>query len=215
MQRRKFIVIDGMDGSGKGTQLALLREALKDYPVYYTREPGGNGSDTAEFIRTVILKPESFNIAPVPLCDLFLFWASRAQHIEEVVEPKRAAGFHVLSDRYDSSTVAFQLYGEQKDFLTLFGSIRRAMPPTYWPDAYIILDLPAEVAYERRAKDAGQDKTRFDLKPIGYHARVRAGFRFFKDLVVDPNTVHLIDANRSPEAVHAEVTALVRSILDA
>jgi dTMP kinase len=158
-KRGKFIVIDGMDGSGKGTQLALLRSALKEFPVHYTREPGGNGSDTAEFLRKVILEPDSFAISPTPLCDFFLFFGSRAQHVEEVVEPKREVGMHVISDRYDSSTWAFQICGEDRaELKELFRSVRHGLSTAFQPDLYIFLDLPAEVAFERRKKDAPRTK---------------------------------------------------------
>lgn len=213
-KRGKFIVVDGMDGSGKGTQLSLLRGKLKDYPVHYTREPGGNGSDTAEFLRRVILEPKNFAITPNPFCDFFLFWASRVQHINDVVEPRRESGVHVISDRYDSSTWAFQIFGEQQNFRSLFHDIRYRLPDICRPDAYIFLDLPAEVAFERRSKDAGQTKSRFDLKPLEYHERVRHGFRQFKrEVVEDSSTVHLIDADRAPQVIHEEIASLVLAIL--
>jgi dTMP kinase len=213
--RGKFIVIDGMDGSGKGTQLALLRGALKDSPVHYTREPGGNGSDTAEFLRRVILEPSSFSIAPHPLCDFFLFWASRAQHVEEVVEPKRSAGFNVISDRYCTSTWAFQVWGENRqDWKSLFNAVLHSMSDAYFPDLYLFLDLPAEAAFERRKNDAAQEKTRFDLKPLDYHERVREGFRTFHELIPDQaSSVRIIDANRSKKAVHQDVVAAIKSAL--
>lgn len=220
VKRGKFIVIDGMDGSGKGTQLKLLQEALKGLPVHYTREPGGTGSDTAEFLRKVILEADSdelraYNINSVPLCDFFLFWASRAQHVEEVVEPKRKQGIHVISDRYDSSTLAFQIYGEQKDFRHLFQDVRRQVPPYFWPEAYIILDLPAEVAYERRRKDDEQKKTRFDLKPLEYHQEVRRGFGALQRVIGGSYSKgYLVDANRPVPDVFANVINLVRHTLE-
>lgn len=213
MPRGKFIVIDGMDGSGKGTQLALLRGRLSHLDIVYTREPGGNGVESAEFIRTLLLNPEKFNFTSNPLCDFFLFFASRALHIEQLVEPGRSHGKHVISDRYDSSTVAFQLYGEQKDFRNLFVQVRKSLPAYFLPDAYIILDLDPAVAFERRKKDMLQEKTRFDIKPLEYHERVRAGFRFMRQLVDDPETVHLLDADRPPETLHEELSSLVLKIL--
>lgn len=213
----KFAVVDGMDGSGKGTQLALLRGPLHDLDIHYTREPGGNGSPTAEFIRKVILEPHEFNIDPKAVCDFFLFWASRGQHVEEVVLPNLERGVHVLSDRYDSSTVAFQIYGEQRreGMEALFYAVRRAMPAYYRPHGYIILDLPAEVAYERRKADLVQSKTRFDLKPVEYHERVRQGFKDFAQWLrkSEPHTkVYLIDATHSREEVHRDVLAAVCDI---
>lgn len=211
-KRGKFIVFDGMDGSGKGTQIDLIKQKLPD--AFFTHEPGGKNSATAEFLRTVILEPEKFGIAPVPLCDFFLFWASRAQHVEEVVEPKRAAGIDVLSDRYDSSTMAFQIFGEKKKFAELLRQVRLSVPGYYWPEAYIFFDLPAEVAYERRKRDAEQAKTRFDVRPIEYHERVREGFRQFVAFVAGSySKAYIVDANRPPEAIHADVWAIVQKVL--
>lgn len=215
MPRGKFIVIDGMDGSGKGTQLSLLRGSLKHLDPVFTREPGGNGVESAEFIRTLLLSPEKFNFTSNPLCDFFLFFASRALHVEQLVEPMRESGRHVISDRYDSSTLAFQIFGEQQDFVSLFKEVRGTLPRHFLPDAYIILDLDPAVAYERRKKDAGQEKTRFDIKPLAYHERVRAGFRALRTMVDDPETVHILDANRTVQELHKQLSALVLAILTA
>ncbi len=213
MSRGKFIVIDGMDGSGKGTQLALLHSKLSHLDVVYTREPGGNGVESAEFIRSLLLNPDKFNFTSNPLCDFFLFFASRALHIEQLVEPMRSAGRHVITDRYDSSTLAFQLYGERQDFRQLFIQVRTNLPAYFMPDAYIILDLPPEVAYHRRAQDAAQEKSRFDLKPLEYHQSVREGFKMLRSMIELPETVHLLDANRPKEELHEELSSLVLKII--
>lgn len=213
MPRGKFIVIDGMDGSGKGTQLALLRGKLSHLDVVYTREPGGFEVESAEFIRTLLLNPEKFNFKSNPLCDFFLFFASRALHVEQLVEPMRTMGRHVISDRYDSSTLAFQLYGERQDFRRLFIEVRKSLPEYFLPDAYIILDLPPEVAYRRRAQDAAQSKTRFDEKPLEYHTSVREGFKMLSSMVEGNETVHFVDANRPKDEVHQELSSLVLGIL--
>lgn len=207
MKRGKFIVIDGMDGSGKGTQIKRIQEAVPKEHFVFTREPGG--TPKAEEIREMLLRQDG----PVsnPLCDFFLFWASRASHVEDLVAPSLAAGLHVLTDRYDSSTFAFQMYGEGRieSLKNLFFTIRSTLPPQYIPDAYIILDLPPEVAFERRRADAGQEKTRFDVKPLEYHTRVREGFAAFQNAV---SGVHLVDANRTPDEVHADVLRIITTV---
>jgi dTMP kinase len=203
-KRGKFIVIDGMDGSGKGTQVRLLQEKLAGRNVLFTREPGG--SPLGEEIREILLRTEGNPRGP--LADLFLFFASRASHVEDTVTPARERGMHVISDRYASSTYAFQAYGEEKrELLPLFdavmGSLDRAK---YWPDLYIFLDLPAETAYERRSKDAAQAKSGFDLKPLAYHERTRQGFKAFAETY---GPVQFVDASRTPEQIHADVWAAV------
>lgn len=211
--RGKFIVIDGMDGSGKGTQLALLRGVVKHLPVKFTREPGG--TPYAEEIREMLLRPAGLGPLSHPLCDLFLFWAARASHVESRIWPERDQGTHFVTDRYDSSTFAFQIYGERRfDYEQLFIKIREMVGHHFWPDAYIFLDLPAEVAYERRKKDLAQAQTRFDVKPIEYHEAVRNGFRDFEKIVsASAGKVFLVNANRPREDIQHELGELVLKIL--
>lgn len=204
-KRGKLIVIDGMDGSGKGTQVRLLQDALKGEAFVFTREPGG--TPRAEEIRTELLRQGGSPSNPT--CDFFLFWAARGSHVEDFVEPTRAQGTHVVTDRYDSSTFAFQIHGEQQSTLeTTFHAVRTSLPQYYLPDAYIILDLPASVAFERRKADSGQDKSKFDIKPIEYHERVRKGFLALKEFA----PVHFVDANRAPEVMHEDIVRLVREV---
>ncbi len=205
MKRGKFIVIDGMDGSGKGTQIRLLQGALPKDQFVFTREPGG--TPRAEEIRTDLLRQGG--TASNPVCDFFLFWAARGSHIEDLVEPTRAQGTHVITDRYDSSTFAFQIYGEERTTLEpVFHAVRKSLPPYFIPSAYVILDLPAQVAFERRKTDSGQDKSKFDVKPIVYHERVRTGFLALKEFA----PVHLVDASRTPEEMHTDIVRIVREI---
>ncbi|HVV15242.1 MAG TPA: dTMP kinase [Candidatus Paceibacterota bacterium] len=203
-KRGKFIVIDGMDGSGKGTQIKLLQERLADKGVLFTREPGG--SPLGEEIREILLRTEGNSRGP--LADLFLFFASRASHVEDTVTPARERGTHVISDRYASSTYAFQAYGEEKrELLPLFDAVMHSLDRAkYWPDLYLILDLPGEMAYERRRKDAAQAKSGFDLKPLAYHERTREGFKAFAKSY---GPVEFVDASRSPQEIHADIWNIV------
>jgi dTMP kinase len=203
----KLIVIDGMDGSGKGTQIKLIEERLKNSPVLFTREPGG--SPKAEEIRSSILKtggPKSNAV-----CDFFLFWAARGSHIEDVVTPARQKGKHVICDRFDSSTFAFQIYGEKHPWLrALFKKIRGSLPARYKPDLYIVLDLPPRVAYERRRKNAEQEKSKFDIQPLAYHTRVRNGFKKFAE---EFGHTRFVDANRTPQEIHKDVWGILKSMI--
>ena len=204
----KFIVIDGMDGSGKGTQLRLLQEKLVGKAGLFTREPGG--APRAEEIRQMILK--TGGTASNPVCDFFLFWAARGSHVQDVVAPALTAGTHVLCDRYDSSTYAFQIFGEQSpDWLRAqFKQIRAGLPKEYLPSMYVVLDLPAEVAFGRRKKDQEQEKSKFDIKPLEYHKRVREGFKQF---AVEFGSTKFVDANRTPEQMHEEIWGIVEKEL--
>lgn len=212
MTNGKFIVIDGMDGSGKGTQITLLRERLGEYPVIFTREPGGTSK--AEQIRKILLDPHS--PSSTPLCDFFLFWASRASHIQDLIVPKLREGISVISDRYDSSTFAFQIYGEnhlewEQIFVDVRNQLRTLIGERYVPDLYIFLDLDENEAYRRRAADQSQDKTRFDIQPLDYHRRVRNGFMTFAQ---NFGYCRIIDARLPIQEVHAQVWHHVSRQLD-
>lgn len=220
MKKGIFIVIDGMDGSGKSTQLELLKNKLDSTSVMFTREPGGIA--VAERIRSVLL---SKDLDSTMLTDIFLFCAARAAHMEKKVIPALQRGTHVITDRFDSSTFAYQLWAERareehEHGERMFQSIRQSFPPTWIPSAYIFFDLPAEIAFERRAEDAGQEKTRFDLKPLEYYKDIRAGYKAFgeKFSISGPCTngknIQFIDAHRSREVIHEELFSLVGKILN-
>jgi dTMP kinase len=203
-----FTVIDGMDGSGKSTQLRLLQEKLQGHNVLFTREPGG--SPRAEEIRHMVLQSDGTQSNAV--CDFFLFLAARGSHVEDIVNPARVQGTHVFCDRYDSSTYAFQIYGEQSPswIIEMFRHVRKGLPKKYLPSSYIILDLPAEVAFERRQRDQEQEKSKFDLRPLDFHQRVRDGFKQF---AAEFGSTDFVDANRTPEEIHVDIWALVQKQL--
>lgn len=198
----KFIVIDGLDGCGKGTQMAMLQARLSGEGVVFTREPGG--TPYAEKIRSLILDPSAKDISA--LTQFFLFLAARSDHIGKRVIPALLASTHVISDRADSSTWAFQIYGGDSMFLKeRFLETRKWVFGEYEPDLYIILDLAPEMAFARTRNDTQRDRTHFDDQVIEYHARVRAGFLEFGKLF----PVRIVDASRSKEEVHADILTAV------
>ncbi|PIR82703.1 dTMP kinase [Candidatus Kaiserbacteria bacterium CG10_big_fil_rev_8_21_14_0_10_59_10] len=210
MRRGKFIVIDGIDGSGKGLQARLLQKALRGKRVLFTHDPPceGAGKAIADVIRDK-------SAAHTPLSDFFLFWAARAAHTEGVIAPALKKGTHVISDRFDSSTFAYQLCGEnQKHLLPLFRAARRDALKDATPDAYIILDIAPRLALERRssAKDKARELDRFEKTSHAHRARVAAGFRAFK---AEDSKTYRVDASGSPEDVHRAILTLVTSIIRA
>jgi dTMP kinase len=205
----KYIIFDGMDGSGKGTQLGLLRGLLGSN-VVFTREPGGTpfAEECRKLVRDNPLAGES-----TPLNNFLLFFAAREELQHNLVVPALKAGKHVFSDRGDSSTFAFQICGEQQEELAdLFGILRGRVffsEGRQPPDLYIIFDLPAEVARERALQDAARTTNHFDVRDLAYYKRVRDGFRQFATYQVSPESVVFIDANRPPEVVHRTVCAVL------
>lgn len=200
----KYVVFDGMDGSGKGTQIKLLQDKLEEL-VVFTREPGG--TPYAEKIRTLV-RDDPMAAESTALNNLLLFFAAREELMHNLVAPTLATGKHVFSDRGDSSTWAFQLCGENhRDLTDLFNRLRNAVfyvPHRRPPDLYVFFDLPAEVARERVMADAERGiLNHFDVRDLDYYKRVRAGFQDFAKHV----PAVMIDATRSPEDIHRDVLA--------
>jgi len=206
MKRGAFIVIDGMGGAGKTTQLGFLRERLGK-SAHFAHEPGGTAR--AEAIRTLLLR--DYDGIDNPLADFFLFWAARAEHMKEVIIPMLEKGMHVVSDRLDSSTFAFQIRAaERPEFMELFWRCREMVLAEYAPDLYIILDLPSDIAEKRRRKrHTGED--RFDEKDEAFQGRVIDGFKEFVQLPGINGIV--VDANRPPEKVDEDLWRLVEPLV--
>ncbi len=197
----KYVVFDGMDGSGKGTQLALLEKMLGSSTVF-TREPGG--TPFAEKIRALV-RDDPLAGGSTALNNFLLFWAAREELQQNIVSPTLQAGKHVFSDRGDSSTFAFQIHGENDiALLGLFNIIRGrvfGIRGRRAPDLYVIFDLPPQVARDRVKQDTSRMQNHFDMRDLEYYARVRYGFRKFA--VCHP--VVFIDATKSKEEIHRSV----------
>lgn len=203
MKRGLFIVIDGLGGSGKSTQMELLKKRLPK--AVYTKEPGG--APRAEKIRSIL--KEGDGTPPDPLTDFFLFWAQRAEHMAAVIRPALAKGKTVFCDRFDSSTFAMQVRGDQqKKFEKLFWQCREAVLGEYEPDCYIILDTASGVAKSRRAgRKHGED--RFDERGESYQRRVRTGYQEFAKSVHG----HVVDAAQGPDDIHEKTWRIVSKYL--
>jgi len=206
--KTKYIVFDGMDGSGKGTQMKLLKEKFGSQ-VVFTREPGG--TPFAEEIREILVNNPLAGKSTA-LNNFFLFWAAREELQENLFVPALRMGKHVFSDRGDSSTFAFQLYGEEHEELVctflrirelVFGGNARRRQP----DLYVIFDLPAEIARERATQDTSRTTSHFDVRDLEYYQRVRKGFEKFSRYVL---SVRFIDADRTPLKIHQEVLTVLR-----
>src|SRR5262245_11311791 len=175
-----FITFEGIEGSGKTTQMRLLYEHLKDrdIPVVVTREPGG--TVIGERIRAILLDPTTKGL--IPRAELFLYGAARLQHIEEVIQPALDAGRTVLCDRFMDATVAYQGYGREIP-LSEVKVVSSLVTVDLKPDLTILLDLPVEVGLARareRNKDdaasAASATSRFEDEDLEFHRRVREGY---------------------------------------
>jgi dTMP kinase len=202
MSKGFFITLEGVEGSGKTTQTALVAEALRaaGYRVTVTREPGGTRA--GEAIRAIFLDPA---VSLHAAAELLLVLADRAQHVREKLKPALAAGEIVLSDRYSDSTVAYQGYGRGLD-LKLLDELNRLATAGTHPDLTIVLDLAVETGLERtRARVRGDVRgpDRFEGEQVEFHRRVREGFlTIARD---QPGRVRTLDAT----APVAEITARI------
>ena len=197
-----FITLEGVEGSGKTTQTALVAEALRaaGHRVTVTREPGGTRA--GEAIRAIFLDPA---VSLHAAAELLLVLADRAQHVREKLKPALAAGEIVLSDRYSDSTVAYQGYGRGLD-LKLLDELNRLATDGTHPDLTIVLDLAVETGLERtRARVRGDVRgpDRFEGEQVEFHRRVREGFlTIARD---QPGRVRTLDAT----APVAEITGRI------
>jgi dTMP kinase len=214
-----FIVIEGMDGSGKTTLTRRIEKAfalMPDYRFVFTREPGG--TPLAEAVRGILLDTDLSGNASGKTQLLGFFYA-RAHHLE-TIRKQREQGFAVISDRFDGSTFAYQVYAqsddtaEQKELADLFWALRtNIVCDENAPTLYLYLDLPPETAYFRRTVDASQEKNHYDTRSIGFYRRQRDGYRNFFAKVArqDDSEVAFIDATLAEDEVFEEVFHIIRN----
>ena len=200
-----FISLEGLDGSGKGTQLQLLLEYLQEKGIEYvfTREPGG--TPLAERIREILLDPVHTGMSVVS--EALLFAAGRADHVNQVIRPALQAGKVVICDRYVDASMVYQGYagGLPVEFVSLINEMATG---ALKPHRTIVLDLPTATALERR-RATGQD--RIEQKDLEYHQQVREGY--LELAKADPRRVRVVDASGDVEVVQAQVRKLVDEIL--
>ena len=172
-----FITFEGVEGSGKTTQIKRLKRYLaqKGIACLVTREPGG--CPISEEVRTILLNPDHRKMAP--LTELLLYEAARAQHVEGVIAPFLKKGGVVISDRFSDASLAYQGYGRHVD-LRLIETLNRLSSKKIKPDVTFLLDCPSRVGLTRairRNQTMRQEKEgRFELEKVPFHHRVRRGY---------------------------------------
>lgn len=200
--RGTFIVIDGIDGSGKTTQVRMLKAFLSR--AVFTHDPGG--APASEAIRSILLGKNKL----APLSTFLLFLASRVELVAEVIAPALRQGKVVICDRFDSSTYAYQIHaGKYPELFPLMRHFNEVALEGARPDAYIILDSDPREAKKRLARKS-DELNAYDRKPTSYHRRVREGFKKFKPR---GSKILFVDADRTAAEVFQDVKALVERIL--
>ncbi len=197
--RGLFLAIEGVDGSGKTTQVRLLAEriAAAGIDVVTAREPGS--TPLGERVRETVLA--ALDLSVPARSELFLMLAARAAFVEQVVHPAVAKGTVVLADRFELSTLAYQGAGRGLP-LDEVRACNRFATGGLRPDATLLLDLDPDEGMRRQAR-AGKDQDRLERESPGFHRRVAEGYRAHAGIV---EGVLRIDAEGSVEQVHARVT---------
>jgi dTMP kinase len=204
-----FISLEGIDGSGKTTQINHMVKFLQDHRhnCVITREPGG--TRIGEKIRAILLDPESKDMDP--LTELLLYTADRAQHIKEFVSPFLSAGKTVLCDRFYDATVVYQGFARGLD-IGLIDKLHKLLFENLKPDITILLDLPPEMGLSRAWKqikngDRENVETRFEKEKLSFHNKVRSGYLDLARL--EPGRFRVIDASMDENQVRNEIIKIL------
>jgi dTMP kinase len=202
--RPLFLSLDGLDGTGKSTQIQLLAEWLRSRgeTVVTCIDPGG--TRLGDRIREILLTHAEERCA---MAEALLYMASRAELLERVIRPALQAGQIVLSDRYLLATIVYQGYGFGLD-VESFGTLVRLAAGGLEPDLTLVLDLPVEQAQQRR----GRDPDGMEIRARDYHERVRRGF--LTEAQRQPDRIRVIDASRTIETIHRAICTEVERVLE-
>ena len=205
-----FITLEGIEGSGKSTQIPHIVAYLEQrgHTCLVTKEPGG--TDIGEQIRAILLDPGNSGLDA--MAELFLYAADRAQHISRVIAPALEAGKAVICDRFTDSTVVYQgaARGIEAGFIK---RLNRIVQGAHLPDVTFLLDLAPEIGLSRAWQQIESGlrqsrETRFEREKIRFHEKVRQGYLELAE--EEPGRFRIIDAAAPP----GEVTSAIKGELD-
>jgi len=209
--RSIFITFEGVEGSGKTTQVERLAERLRraGRTVVATREPGG--TPISDRIRAVVLDQQNVDIHSHT--EALLMCAARAQLVHEVIRPSLERGAVVICDRYSDSTFAYQGYARGQDLATL-RAINHFATGGLLPDLTVLLDLPAEAGLQRRfGSGATVDATnRMDRLDLDFHQRVAAGYHTLAE--AEPERWRVVDATQDEGIIAAAIWEITAALLN-
>jgi dTMP kinase len=203
-----FITFEGIEGSGKSTQIALLANYLIAREVRHvlTREPGG--TLIGDQVRRILLDPANRSLDPA--AELLLYAASRAQHLREIIMPALAGGANVLCDRFSDATLAYQGYGRGLN-IEMIRALDRIVTTGMRPDLTLLFDIEAASGVARargRNNSRGLEaEARFENEELAFHERVRQGYLAL--VAQEPDRIRVVDASSSVEAIQTKVRKIV------
>jgi dTMP kinase len=213
MSAGRFITFEGIEGTGKSTQIARLADRLRasGCDTRITREPGG--TDLGLQLRALLLRPDDRSISP--LAELLLYTTDRVQHLEEVVEPALRQGAVVLCDRYLDATLAYQGYGRGLGVERIL-ALHRHPPLDRRPDRTILIDVdPVRAVGRARQRNVDLDldssEGRFERERIDFHRRVRDGY--LRLAAEAPRRIRRVDGSGDPDEVERRVLEALQDLL--
>jgi dTMP kinase len=200
-----FIAFEGIEGSGKTTHVDLLSDYLREkgHEVVTTREPGG--TPVGEALRSVLLRKD---LHVLPLTELLVFLASRAQHVEEVIRPALDKGSIVLCDRFIDASFAYQGYGRGID-LGIIETLNRLVTKGVRPNLTILLDCAVDIGLARKSADGNLD--RFEKEDLSFHNRIRNAYLELAE--DDPKRYVVLNAKNDLTGTQAVIREKVEKLL--
>ncbi|BDV02153.1 MAG: thymidylate kinase [Candidatus Hepatoplasma vulgare] len=201
-----FFTFEGIEGSGKSTIINIVyNEFLKrGYDIFLTREPGGNNLIFAEKIRKVILEDENIT----PLTELFLFEASRVEHLDKIIIPNLKQGKIVLCDRFADSTLVYQ---KSKGIdIRSIEFLNKIATNNFFPTKVFILDIEPEIALNRLKINKNREINKFDKENIFFHKKIRD--EYLKLVKKNKEKYILINANQEKEKVSEDIIKILEKV---
>lgn len=195
--KAKFITLDGIDGSGKSTNMETIRLWFEKHqlPVLFTREPGGTA--VGEALRSILLDPQTQANART---ETLLMFAARQQHIDMVIKPALTTGTHVISDRFTDATFAYQGGGREiplADISILENWVQQGLNP----DLTLLLDTPLAVAQQRLTQNKNTD--RFEQLDTAFFQRTRT--IYLERAAATPQRYCIINSDQTSDKVAAQI----------
>ncbi len=204
-----FITFEGIEGSGKSTQAALLDKFLSDSGInsLYTREPGG--TEMGQKIREILLKPGN---TISPLTELLLFAADRSHHVSTVIKPALQEGNIVICDRFTDATLAYQGYARKID-MNIIGLLNNIAVAGVKPDLTFLVDLPVSEGLGRAIRrneeeNVSEKEGKFEQELESFHEKVRKGYLELANKEKD--RFKIIDGNRPIDIVFEDIIRTIK-----
>lgn len=206
MTRAKFITLDGIDGAGKTTQLATIKNWFEQHqlPVYFSREPGG--TILGEQLRQILLNPQTSASLET---ETLLMFAARSQHLHEIIIPKLQQGIHIVCDRFTDATFAYQGGGRGLSWKKI-EVLENWVHPHIQPDLTFLLDVPLSVSMSRIEQTRKKD--RFEQEQADFFYRVRQGY--LQRAQHSAQRYCIIDNHRPLETVQADIQAALERLFN-